>query len=125
MRVNVTSKSYCFRHPFFVSYLGEALPAGNYRVEAYDRVVMGVKVITYEPVLVLLHINAPENAFNSSGVIPIDPDELDLIFMNDQQCDVCCNFLDGELSEQEEDLIAFLNHVKRDVRAPLVVPELV
>lgn len=125
MRVSVTSKSYCFRHPFFVSYLGRSLPAGNYRAEAYEQVLMGEKFMTYQPVLVLLHIDAPGNMFNSGGVIPIGSDELDLICQNDRQNDHLWGFFGDEISEQEEDLIAFLNHVKTDVLVPSPVSELV
>lgn len=112
MSVQVKSKFYLFRNPFCVSRRARCFPAGNYCVETYEQIVQGDQFLIYQPVLTLLHMNAATEAGEFGGMIPVDPEELELVFMMDQAKAVAW---EGDLSEQEERLIADICRSQRRV----------
>lgn len=122
MGVQVKSRFYLFHNPFFVSRQDRHLPAGNYCVETYEQVVQGEKFLTYLPVLTLLHLNNTADTSASDGMILVDLAELELAFTVDQAEAVGWDFLEDDLSEQEERLIGALCRTKMraSTRSPFV-----
>jgi len=114
MTVHVKSKFYLFRNPFFVSQRARCFPAGNYCVETYEQIVQGEQFQTYQPVLTLLHVNAATGSSQSDQMIPVDPEELELVFIMDQDQTETVGW-EGDLSEQEERLIVEICRTQRPV----------
>lgn len=113
MSVHVKSRLYLFRNPFFVSKRARCLLAGTYCVETYEQVVTGENFLTYQPVLTLLHLKTTTGSGSSDGMIEVNPEELELAVMMDPDKAVCWDFLEDDMSEQEQQLIAGIYRTKR------------
>ncbi|HBU97711.1 hypothetical protein [Thalassospira lucentensis] len=82
-------------------------------METYEQVVPGENFLTYQPVLTLLHLKTTTGSGSSDGMIEVNPEELELAVMMDPDKAVCWDFLEDDMSEQEQQLIAGIYRTKR------------
>jgi len=84
MTTRTSKKTVTFRRPFVLGGFDEVLPAGVYIVETDEELLDGISFLAYRRILTLLHLHAKSGNPGLTGLLTIDPKELDAALKRDQ-----------------------------------------
>jgi hypothetical protein len=79
MSIRTTLTTISFRFSFNLACIAEALPAGDYQLEADEELVEGTSNPTYRRIATFLHV--PRGS--GKAIFPIDPKELEAALVKD------------------------------------------
>jgi hypothetical protein len=77
MMVRTTQKTVVFVRPFFLAKLGKMQPPGAYTIETDEELLPPVMTPVYRRVSTLLYLHEVPGDDTITGIVNIDPEELD------------------------------------------------
>ena len=84
MTTRMGKKTVTFGRPFALAGLDEELPAGPYVVETDDALLEGISFLSYQRTSTLIHLPPPPGKPGITGVLAIDPNELEAALERDR-----------------------------------------
>lgn len=83
MTTRTIEKTVTFARPFFLKGLGEEQPAGIYKVETDEELLLEMSFPAYRRVATMIHLHEVPGDDRITGIATIDPDELDAALLRD------------------------------------------
>jgi hypothetical protein len=77
MTIRTTRKTITFTRPFRLNKAEELLPPGTYAVDTDEELIDGLSFLAYRRVATLLHLPSISRKSRTSGVVTVDPVELE------------------------------------------------
>jgi len=84
MATRTSLKTVTFDRPFVLAGYSEVLPAGSYIVETDEEPVGGISFVAYRRTLTVIHLPSKSGNPGHSGMLTIDPNELEEALKRDQ-----------------------------------------
>ena len=109
MTIRTSKKTVTFGRPFVLGGFDEVLPAGAYIVETDEELLEGISFAAYRRILTLLHLPTRTGNPGLTGVLTIDPNELEVALERDRASMECPaswasshNILKGKTKSRQE-----------------------
>ena len=85
MTIRTTSKTVVFHHPFILSGLDEAQPAGTYQIETDDQQMEDVSFLAFRRVSTFIHLHPSREQPGIRQTMTVDPSELERVLALDSE----------------------------------------